>query len=55
MRVLSNLHQFRGWGCWRSGLGVGITFLVHGSEQRAMWKIGPDGWASLALEGSSIA
>ncbi len=41
MSVLSNLHHFSDWGLLALRLGVGTTFLVHGSQKRAMWKMQP--------------
>jgi len=41
MNVLSNLHHFSNWGLLALRLGVGITFLVHGSQKRAMWRMQP--------------
>src|SRR5438046_9574612 len=41
MTVLSSLHQFSDWGLLTLRLGVGTTFLVHGSQKRAMWKMQP--------------
>ncbi len=41
MSVLSNLHHLSDWGLLALRLGVGTTFLVHGSQKRAMWKMQP--------------
>ena len=41
MNVLSQLHQFGDWGLLALRLGVGITFLVHGNQKRAMWSMQP--------------
>lgn len=41
MNVLSSLHQFGDWGLLALRLGVGITFLVHGNQKRAMWSMQP--------------
>jgi putative oxidoreductase len=41
MSILSSLHHLGDWGLLALRLGVGITFLVHGSKKRAMWKMQP--------------
>lgn len=41
MSVLSSLHQLGDWGLLALRIGVGVTFLVHGRQKRAMWKMQP--------------
>src|SRR5690348_13521584 len=41
MTVLSSLHLLSDWGLLALRIGVGVTFLVHGSQKRALWKVQP--------------
>ncbi len=41
MGFLANLHHLSDWGLLVLRLGLGITFLVHGRQKLAMWKMQP--------------
>src|SRR5258708_16324727 len=41
MRFLANLHQLSDWGVLALRIGVGMSFLIHGTSKRAMWKMAP--------------
>jgi putative oxidoreductase len=41
MTVLSSLHQLSDWGLLALRIGVGVTFLVHGTQKRVMWGMRP--------------
>jgi putative oxidoreductase len=41
MRFLASLHQLSDWGLLALRVGVGMSFWVHGTGKRAMWKMAP--------------
>jgi len=41
MTLLSNLHQLSDWALVALRIGLGVIFLVHGTQKRAMWKLQP--------------
>ena len=41
MEFLALLHRLSDWGVLALRLGVGVTFLVHGIQKSAMWKVQP--------------
>ncbi|HEV2751349.1 MAG TPA: DoxX family protein [Gemmatimonadales bacterium] len=41
MDFFAQLHHLSNWGLVALRLGVGVTFLVHGIQKRAMWKMQP--------------
>jgi len=41
MRFFANLHQLSDWGLLALRVGVGMSFWVHGTAKRAMWKMAP--------------
>jgi putative oxidoreductase len=41
MSLLASLHQLSDWGLLALRIGVGITFLVHGTQKRGLWKVQP--------------
>src|SRR5437899_5259747 len=41
MRFFANLHQLSDWGLLALRVGVGMSFWVHGTAKRAMWKTAP--------------
>ena len=41
MEFFSQLHHLNDWGLVALRLSVGVTFLVHGVQKRAMWKMQP--------------
>jgi putative oxidoreductase len=49
MNILSSLHQLGDWGLLALRIGVGMTFLVHGSQKRALWKMQPSAQMSAGM------
>jgi putative oxidoreductase len=41
MEFFASLHQLGDWALLVLRAGVGIIFLVHGTQKRAMWKMQP--------------
>jgi putative oxidoreductase len=41
MWFLAQLHQFSDWAVVALRVGVGMSFWVHGTSKRAMWKMAP--------------
>jgi putative oxidoreductase len=41
MGFFAHLHQLNDWGLLALRLCVGVTFLVHGIQKQAMWKMQP--------------
>ena len=41
MEFFSNIHQLSNWALLALRFGVAISFLVHGSQKWAMWKMQP--------------
>ena len=41
MQNLASLHHLNDWALLVLRLGLGIVFLVHGIQKRAMWKMQP--------------
>ncbi len=51
MGFFSRLHELNDWALLALRLGVGITFLVHGLQKRAMWKAQPSAQMPASLLG----
>ena len=41
MQFFAQLHTLSDWALLVLRVGVGVTFLVHGIQKRAMWKMQP--------------
>jgi len=41
MRFFAQLHQLSDWALVALRIGVGTSFLVHGTMKRPMWKMAP--------------
>src|SRR5689334_2569481 len=41
MTFFANLHSLSDWALLVLRLGLGVTFLVHGRQKIAMWKMQP--------------